>query len=136
MKTPSSQSPKGDAIPDYVEQFMHREEEQKEHHLPFHHYAGPGTHVISNLMKDVKPTTYLDEVSRQHDIDYLKPNNQQKADNIMVKKLLKHYWYMPQIGAVTKVAFVLKDFLGLKDNDETDERIYEYANKLLKNSKY
>lgn len=113
-----------------LDKFIHDELSSSEWHLPFHKYAGPGTHIINNLQQHVQPTTALDRISRHHDIEYLKPNNQQQADSEMVEDLLREPLYPPVIGAATYAAFKIKDFLHLKDNDKTDINAYQYAKEL------
>lgn len=83
----------------------------------------------------MKPVTWLDYISRDHDIEYIKPNNQKKADDIMVKQLRQRYWYMPQVSALARLAFTIKDIVGAKKNDKTDEEVYKYAKQILENIK-
>jgi hypothetical protein len=40
-------------------------------HWPGNNFMGPGTHVIDRVMNGVQPTSRVDEISREHDIDYL-----------------------------------------------------------------
>lgn len=59
-------------------------------HLPGHNYAGPGTHVISNILNGVQPVDYLDSVSLQHDLDYSRSSTLSeilKADDKMIKDI-------------------------------------------------
>lgn len=56
--------------------------------MPFHNYAGPGTDVYLQLLKNKKPVTALDEASLIHDIEYFDPNiTLRQADNNMVRNL-------------------------------------------------
>lgn len=42
-----------------------------EYHYPGTNYLGPGTRVTTNIVNDVQPTSYIDGLARQHDIDYM-----------------------------------------------------------------
>jgi len=35
-------------------------------------YLGPGTHVLSKIRNGVKPTSPVDAIAQQHDLDYIK----------------------------------------------------------------
>jgi len=89
--------------------------------LPFHKYAGPGTHIRKNIENNVKPTTFLDKAALVHDIEYLKPNQEFKADlnlikNTFKKGKIKSIPILPQLTSI----MLLKNLLGLKlSNDDS-----------------
>lgn len=40
-------------------------------HYPGSEYLGPGTHIITKILKQIKPTSYVDALALRHDIEYL-----------------------------------------------------------------
>lgn len=117
-------------VPAEVQEYMNAET-SKQMHLPFHNYAGPGTHVANNIVNKVMPTTLIDQASLIHDIEYVKPSNQWKADNNMYKNLLRAggIKYLP-IANHTRLAFLAKDVSQLKSDDKTSVETYNYLKKL------
>lgn len=65
-----------------------------EQHLPFHNFAGPGTHVKERLARGDKPTTRADAVAKVHDVDYMEIQDDYKAGKIT----------KPQALSATRVA--------------------------------
>lgn len=51
---------------------MEAEKQQTEMHYPGTQYLGPGTHIGTKIIKQIKPKSYIDGIAMQHDIDYLK----------------------------------------------------------------
>lgn len=45
-------------------------EQGTQYHYPGSKYTGPGTHVVSNIMRGIKPTSTTDLVALEHDLDY------------------------------------------------------------------
>jgi len=81
--------------------------------LPGFNYLGPGTKVIHNLIHNLKPTSDIDNIALNHDVNYLLSNNIEDiklADKIMVD----------DIGLLNSgpynLAFKMKSALGL-DSD-------------------
>lgn len=105
---------------------MKREEQQTEHHLPGHEYAGPGTKVLTKLLNHVQPVNYLDKVARKHDVGYLKPGNQQEADRVMISELGGSF---TPVGEAVTAIFGVKDLIGY--HPDTSESMYKYAKSLL-----
>ncbi len=54
-----------------LQRVIDAELDQYDFTLPGHNYMGPGTRVITNLIEDLKPTDYMDQVSLDHDLDYV-----------------------------------------------------------------
>lgn len=103
-----------------------------EFHLPFHNYAGPGTHVIERLTKGYKPTTDLDYASLIHDIEYMDPRlTKEQADKNMVENLKRngHYILSPTI----KYTMKLFNRFGGKENDQNK---YNIARELAESRGY
>lgn len=100
-----------------------------EYHLPFHNFAGPGTHIIERLEKGVKPTTDLDLAALIHDVEYL-GLDQHTADRNFRKNLIRQSIFNFPLANFTSVAFTLKDLVGYPV--EHDEQAYKYAKKLAK----
>lgn len=42
------------------------------YHYPGTNYLGPGTDVVNSIRGGLEPTSYIDSLARQHDIDYLR----------------------------------------------------------------
>jgi len=94
-------------------------------HLPFHKYAGPGTHLMSNLIFRVKPINSLDQASLIHDIDYLNPYiSKWKADNNMASNLAKRN---VALSATVRLALASGSYLVPR---KTDYKEYVEAKKL------
>lgn len=83
-------------------------------HLPFHKYAGPGTHIVANIKNKVKPINNLDRASLIHDIEYSKSTNDIRADLNMVKNIIKKDPTDIPIAMLTGIAFALKNALGIR----------------------
>ncbi len=49
-------------------------------HYPGSNYMGPGTHVLSRLLRGVKPTSYNDALALKHDIEYLQDGEMFESD--------------------------------------------------------
>lgn len=83
--------------------------------MPFHNYAGPGTHVIERLQNSKPPTTILDKAALIHDIDYMNPNiTKQQADITMYNNLKQHN---KVLAIITKGALFLGNRLGKKNSN-------------------
>jgi hypothetical protein len=96
-----------------------------EYHLPFHNYAGPGTHIVERVIRGDIPVDVIDEASLIHDIDYLNPNiTQYQADNNMFYNLTNNGISLP-IAMLVRLGFFLKDITGLVHID-TDYDKYHY----------
>lgn len=92
-------------------------ENTKEFHIPFHNYAGPGTHVLERLNNNRRPTNDLDYASLIHDIEYMNPNiTKKQADDNMINNLKKTKHPMVALGA--SVLLKLFNKMGSKENDK------------------
>jgi len=105
-----------------------RDSDTTEYHLPFHNFAGPGTHIIEKLEKGVKPTTDLDLAALIHDVEYL-GLDQRIADRNFRENLIRQSIFNFPLANFTSVAFTLKDLVGYPI--ERDEQAYKYAKKLV-----
>jgi len=45
-----------------------------EYHYPGTNYLGPGTNVEKRIRRGDQPTSYIDKIARQHDVDFLISN--------------------------------------------------------------
>lgn len=86
-------------------------EDSTEYHLPFHNYAGPGTHIAERVARGDKPVSGVDASALVHDIEYL-TGEQKRADSNMVSNLLKKYPFTPMIPLTAKGGFMAKDLVG------------------------
>lgn len=93
-----------------------------EYHVPLHNFMGPGTHVITKLVEQEQPTTVFDKASMIHDVEYVKPGNQWRADNNMWLNLVKEAPYLMPIHNMIRAAFLIKDLGGYAPN--TNEELY------------
>lgn len=100
-----------------------------EYHVPFHNYMGPGTHVLTNLVDKIQPTTVFDKASMIHDVEYVKPGNQWRADNNMWLNSVKEAPYLLPIHNMIRAAFLVKDLAGYKPT--TSEELYKLSKSKL-----
>lgn len=106
-----------------------RIEDSKEYHLPFHNYAGPGTHILEKLRNHVAPTTDFDKASMIHDIEYLYLP-QRVADDNMWKNLVRESIFNIPAANFARAAFYLKDIVGYQT--DKDQIGYVEAKQLAK----
>jgi hypothetical protein len=65
-----------------LNEIVQGEKEQKEWHLPGYKFCGPGTRVVTRLLRGDKGINELDEGCREHDISYLKD----AGDDVALRK--------------------------------------------------
>jgi len=56
-------------------------------HFPGSVYTGPGTPIVNRILSGVRPKTEIDKIALQHDIDYLRAQNEDEmlqADTIAI----------------------------------------------------
>jgi len=106
-------------------------EDTNQYHLPFHNYAGPGTHVQNQVLSGKLPVTGIDAAALVHDIEYLAGVPQTTADNQMWVNLIKEYPFNPAIASTTKLAFLAKDLVGydIKTNERLGLKLYNVVKK-------
>lgn len=110
----------------------HTHKNTKEYHIPYHNYAGPGTHVIDRLLYNKKPVNYLDEAALIHDIDYMNPYiTKDQADANMANNLAK----TGAIASALATRLVLKLFNGF-GNKEGNYSDYKLAKSIATNKKF
>ena len=83
----------------------------KEFHWPGYQYMGPGTHLAKRLKRGDPGINRLDEIAKQHDIDYSQARNLQdkwKADTKMIQAIDR----LP--GKKTKTERVVKKIMQTK----------------------
>ena len=83
----------------------------KEFHWPGYQYMGPGTHLAKRLKRGDPGINRLDQIVKQHDIDYSRAKNLQdkwKADTKMIQAIDK----LP--GKKTKTERVVKKIMQAK----------------------
>ena len=83
----------------------------KEFHWPGYQYMGPGTHLAKRLKRGDPGINRLDQIAKQHDIDYSRAKNLQdkwKADTKMIQAIDK----LP--GKKTKTERVVKKIMQAK----------------------
>lgn len=101
-----------------------KEENGNQYHIPYHNYAGPGTHTISNLLNGLEPVDYIDKAALVHDIEYLREGNKLAADYNMFKNLNRQ---RPDLLLINTAIF-----LGLVAstpfyNPQKNHRVYQAA---------
>jgi len=102
--------------------------------LPFHNYAGPGTHISENIHKGVKPISNLDRAALIHDIEYLN-GNQFQADNNMFKNMVKNDIFSFPLAAITRASFFFKDIFGYHPRENKQD--YNHLKSIVNaNKKY
>ena len=83
----------------------------KEFHWPGYQYMGPGTHLAKRLKRGDPGINRLDQIAKQHDIDYSRAKNLQdkwKADTKMIQAIDR----LP--GKKTKTERVVKRIMQAK----------------------
>jgi hypothetical protein len=55
------------------------EKHNTQFHMPGFNYMGPGTNIITNILKDVRPINETDHVALHHDLDFLRANGDYMA---------------------------------------------------------
>ena len=83
----------------------------KEFHWPGYQYMGPGTHLAKRLKRGDPEINRLDQIAKQHDIDYSRAKNLQdkwKADTKMIQAIDR----LP--GKKTKTERVVKKIMQAK----------------------
>ena len=83
----------------------------KEFHWPGYQYMGPGTHLAKRLKRGDPGINRLDQIAKQHDIDYSRAKNLQdkwKADTKMIQAIDR----LP--GKKTKTERVVKKIMQTK----------------------
>lgn len=103
--------------------FYYHEESTNEYHLPFHNYAGPGTHIKERIDRGDKPINSLDAAALVHDIEYL-TGKQNDADSNMIKNLWYNNYSVPAIPLAANIGFKVKDIIGYKP--DTNDSLAEH----------
>ena len=72
------------------------EEKNKEFHLTGYNFCGPGTKVVTRLLRGDKPINHLDYLCMIHDIDYMiaagDANMIRAADTKLLDSIFEHGW--------------------------------------------
>jgi hypothetical protein len=78
-------------------------------HYPGSNFTGPGTKITTSVVTGIQPTSYVDAIARQHDIDYLISNGSAiGALHDDVKAILNSYL------SLTPEAFAMRFGLGVR----------------------
>ncbi len=82
---------------------------------------GPGTHIITNIINIVEPTSYTDSIALVHDINYLIATGShvklKYADDLAIKKAQTDF-----PGLTMKIGLTLRKMLHLKESENVDNR--------------
>jgi hypothetical protein len=105
-------------------------ENNTQYHLPYHNYAGPGTNTIKNILEGKIPTTYIDRAALIHDIEYIKPNNQDVADNNMIANMDREFFLGKPVHNFIHKLFIAKNIIGY--NPPTNLELYNAAKTFAK----
>jgi len=120
-------------IPDYIAHELQMESASSEWDLtaPGYNYMGPGTKVVSNILRKKRARDDLDEIALHHDLDMLQAHNIQDmkvsdADAIMLSKESVSYQSNP-LGKL-----MLENLLGkgLGPKPKPKPRVFNYLNTL------
>jgi hypothetical protein len=105
-----------------------------EFHLPFHNYAGPGTHIETRIDKSMMPTDILDRAALIHDIEYEDPNiTQFQADNNMWKNLVRKSFYMTPVANLTRLILLANSVLGIHKPEKDIDKYERLRRKAREN---
>ena len=88
----------------------------KEFHWPGYQYMGPGTHLAKRLKRGDPGINRLDQIAKQHDIDYSRAKNLQdkwKADTKMIQAIDRLPGKKPKTERVVKKIMQAKKRLKL-----------------------
>lgn len=115
-----------------IEDFLDRESLTTEMHIPFHHYAGPGTHVLRRVMTNSRPINAIDAAALIHDIEYTGNVPQHIADLNMEKNVALYNAVLTPF--ILNAVFTIKDFFGYSPprNPEIAQYMKTLAPDLLK----
>ncbi len=70
---------------------------------------GPGTHIEERILKNIRPTTHIDQVAMEHDIDYLSDNEPIISDyKAILKTIVAHNLYEQVQGAIMRYGLTLR----------------------------
>ena len=97
-----------------------------EMHLPFHNYAGPGTHVLTRILRGDEPINYIDAAALIHDIEYTGNVPQQTADTTMERNIAKYNGTMSAFAI--DLIFKIKDIFGY--SPPRNPKIYHYMKRV------
>jgi hypothetical protein len=113
---------------------MEREKAYIEHHLPFHNYAGPGTKIVTRVLRGDIPINYLDASALIHDIEYIRDSNRIHADEHFKNNLHNNNW--PVTKQLTSIIFSIDPVNRTENNAELYYILKPYAEKLLLKGNY
>lgn len=100
--------------------FLINESRLTPRHLPFHNYAGPGTHVAYNVLNGVEPVGVIDAAALIHDIEYTSDQiSQSDADENMISNIERYG--IPIIPSIISFCFRVKDVFGY--SPETNHKV-------------
>jgi len=69
-------------------------------HLPGTNFLGPGTDIEGRIDRGVTPTTHIDEIAMQHDLDYITNQEPIKSDIQAIAKIGKIHSFSELVQAI------------------------------------
>lgn len=85
-------------------------------HLPGLEFAGPGTHIYTKILNNVKPTNKADTAALLHDIEYLHNHGEDEVDGRAIRNAGGGV-----SGYITKAGLALRGTLGMKFNNKVED---------------
>jgi len=83
----------------------------KEYHMPGYNYMGPGTNVLNRLERLDNPINIIDEIAKQHDIDFLMTSGEYTGGLLSnIKAIYKTY-----IDPLSIDGFIMRAGLSLEN---------------------
>lgn len=113
-------------------------ETNSEFHYPGTNYLGPGTHLFNNVKNKIRPTSYVDQIALEHDLDYTQLVGKSTYDADI--KAIKKAFNKPSIQSVAMITglgtkIIMDKIIGDKFNkpfkDKTAEETYFIGQQLI-----
>lgn len=79
------------------------ESNQREYHYPGTNYLGPGTQIRRRILTNIKPTSDIDAIARQHDVDYLRDNSDLGMFEADLRAIQKSFTATPSLQQIAMI---------------------------------
>jgi hypothetical protein len=78
-------------------------------HMPGQNYTGPGTHIVTNIIKEVPPSNLTDLITMMHDVDYMTDETNSDALKSDLKAIYNSDFTVQ--GLLTKIGLAARSLL-------------------------